>query len=211
MMHEPKLASANYTTLLKDISRASRLSIQTLFSSFVFEYDSQTHSSIKLEDVFYGKWNYYEICDSDEEIFVSCLTDILNVNKAEWHELLVNYNKEYNYATGNKRTMARHDVSESDMEGSSDDTSDSVTKDYSLPNKQVSVDLDDGYATGASKEHSTLGNERETHRESTYDSTIVHTYDNEFLDLKRKYMNQIRNLFEEFADKFSDCFYHVFS
>ena len=211
MTHEPKLSVANYTKLLKDISTETKGDISDLLTEFEFVYDTENNLALTLEQVFYGKWNFYEICDSDENVFYQCLSDIVDVYKAEWHELLDNYSKAYDYATGNKRTMARHDQSESDMTGSSDDTSDSVTREYALPNKQVSNDLDDGYATGASKEHAELGNEKETHRESTYDSTIVHTYDNEFLDLKRKYMAQIRNLLEEFADKFSDCFYHLFS
>ena len=45
---------------------------------------------------------------------------------------------------------------------------------------------------------------------SDYESDVVTTYDNEFLDLKRKYLNQIRNIYHEFALKFSDCFIHVF-
>lgn len=203
---EPKLSKANYTKLYKDISQASKDAIDAIFlQHFSFSIP------LSLYTVFESMWRFYEICDADEEVFVKCIHDVYNEHCNYYRELYINYTKEYDYMLGNKRTMERHDAAHSEHSSDNADSGTGSKTGYDLPNKVVNPTTADGYAT--EKTVDTAQNEaHETgERDSTYDSTVTHTYDNEILDLKKKYLEQIRNIYREFSSKFSDCFLHLFS
>ena len=107
--------------------------------------------------------------------------------------------------------MKRHDASHSEGTFDGDVTDDTTKSDYDLPNKVVDNTSADGYMTGKSIDNVHQITDNENSKDSTYDSEITHVYDNEFLDLKKKYLEQIRNLYREFSAKFSDCFLHIYS
>lgn len=198
---------ANYTKLLKDVTPSVLSSISNLFNATF----PSVNSSQSLYDIFIAMWRYYEICEEDESMFLQMVTDTYNENKDYFKELYDNYTKQYDYALGNKRVMERHDASHSEGTFDGDVTDDKTTSDYDLPNKVVSETSADGYMTGKTVDGSHQIVDNENSKDSTYDSVITHTYDNEFLDLKKKYLAQIRNVYREFAEKFDVCFYHLFS
>lgn len=207
MMKEPKLNEANYTKLYKDVDSEVLSTINTMLNeSFQPNPYNKTMSQ-----VFTAKYRFYEICDIDEEVFLRCVQDVYDEYINYYTELFVNYKKTYDYSVGNKRTMVRHDESHSEREGTTNTTGGSTKRDYDLPNKTVDSTSENGYLTGKSVGDMTETVGDEGSKDSTYDSTITNTYDNEFLDLKKKYLAQIRNLYEEFAERFSDCFLHLFS
>ena len=108
----PQLNKAKYTTLLKDIDTEVLDRIADVMGDFNTENE--------LFDMFMSKYRYYEICDKDEEVFLQCVTDVYNEHVQYYTELMTNYTKEYDYATGNKKTMSRTDTTESNKNGTVD-------------------------------------------------------------------------------------------
>lgn len=198
----PKLTEAKYTKLLKDIDDEFIDQIQDSFN----EFDEDD----KLLDMFLRKYRYYEICDKEESVFVQCVRDVFYEYLDYYTELLTNYNKEYDYALGNKKTMTRTDTTESNKNGTVAAENDNVHREYDLPNKVVDASSEDGYLTAKDTNKGSSSASTEENNSSEYGSSIETVYHDEFLDLKRKYLNQIRNVYEEFADKFKDCFLHIY-
>lgn len=204
---EPSLVKANYTTLLLHVDQDTDEFLQQLFSDF----DSSTNVPVSLYNVFESMYRFYEICDKDETIFIQCVRDVYLEHQNYYKELFDNYTKEYNYMTGNTRTMTRDDTSSGSHSRDNTDSGNTDRTEYDLPNKVVTPTTATGYATSKNTENGSSTGHEEGERESEYHSTIIHTYSNEILDLKRKYIEQIRNVYREFASKFSDCFLHLFS
>ena len=196
------LNEAKYTTLLKDISLSYNSAIQLLFNSF-------TNNS-SLYDMFISMYRFNEICDKDEAIFYTCVSDVFNEFKEYYKELYNNYVKQYDYATGNTRVVERHDTGHSESNDHTYGSSESTGRNYDLPNKVVNPNEEDGYLTSKDKRDGSNQVNNITDHDNTYGSTVTTKYNNEFLDLKRKYLNQIRNLYHEFCEKFKDCFIHVY-
>lgn len=196
------LNEAKYTTLLNDISDESKTTLETLLDAF--------GTDEMLTAIFYAKYRYYEICDKDESIFLQCVNDVYDEHKKYYLELLENYNKEYDYATGNKRIVSRDDSAVASHNKDVSGKSESTSKEYDLPNKTVDPNDEFGYLTGADKNENE--NQVSDVGSSTSDShsDVTTIYADEFLDLKRKYLAQIRNVYSEFADKFKDCFLHIY-
>ena len=163
----------------------------------------------ELYNILVSKFEYNECVVGDIDMFFNFIKDIYSENYQYYNELLVNYNKQYDYALGNKRTVSRTDSSTSNKTGWSHDENSRENKDYDLPNKKV--DNPDGYMTSKSKSDDVLNGSSSEDAENTYNSSVTTTYDNEFLDLKRKYLAQIRNVYSEFANKFNECFMKVYN
>ena len=117
--------------------------------------------------------------------------------KKYYAELLTNYTKQYDYALGNKKKTT---VSGTTI-GHNSSTDTSLDTKYSLPNKIASNEFptskDSGSATVTGDNNGSNAETSET------------TYDDEFLQLKKQYMEQIRDLYIEFANRFNDCFLHL--
>lgn len=204
MLHrfkEPQINKANYTTLLKDIDSEKLQAIQTLMNGFT------TNSG--LYDMFMSVYRFYEINDKDEDIFVQCVTDTYNEYHDYYKELFDNYTKAYDFATQNKRTTTRTDTSQSAKQEIVSNTNNGKTEHFDLPNKTVSSP--DGYLDEVTKDSGTNTTTGSTNGSNNYGSEVITQYDNEFLDLKRQYLNQIRNVYHEFCDKFKDCFIQIYS
>lgn len=206
-----KLTEAKYTKLLKDVSEATANSVVNILEDFD---DALTEASIEipvpLTTLFFSKWRFYEINDEDETTFVQCVQDTYNEHANYYLEVAKNYFKEYDYMTGAKRRVDRHDDSTRVGSDTGTVTTDGDTKNYDLPNKVVNQQSEDGYLTDKTKDHNTVTNNLQDYSDTDYDSDITSYLDNEILDLKRKYMTQIRNVINEFADKFKDCFLMIY-
>lgn len=148
---------------------------------------------------------------TNEEImdFITDVKRTLELKAPYYAELIENYNKAYDYATGNKRRTERYDNWHRSGEKHSSGGSDGEHTEYELPNKVVattykntpsSIDTDNGNS------HSDEADTSDTSGSSV--NTVI--YDNEFLDLKRKYLAQIRNVYEEYADEIEECFYSIY-
>lgn len=200
-MKEPKVDKANYTTLLKDVSADKLTQIKNTFASF--------NNNDDLYDMFMNMYRYYEINDTSEDVFVQCVLDTFNEHKSYFKELYDNYTKEYDYATGNKRITSRNDSSVSSKSEDITSTDDDTRKHYDLPNKQVNSP--DGYIDDVTKNNGSSTSNAESSGSNTYDSVVTTEYKNEFLTLKRQYLNQIRNINHEYCERFRDCFLSIYS
>lgn len=175
----------------------------------ITEILSQFDGSNKLFDMVLSKYALYEIVVGDVFVLYDMFNDIYNEYSQYYKELLENYNKAYDYALGNKRRTIRHDHSSNEKDGNRNSSSTDINDEYDLPNKQVNNP--EGYLTGRNKNNISDNGSYSEANENDYDSEVSVIYDNEFLDLKRKYLAQIRNVYSEFAEKFNECFIKVFN
>ena len=143
-----------------------------------------------LEKVFNGIWDFNEISGETINQEILFLTNVYNQHFSYYREMLDNYKKEYDYATGNVKTTTFSRSGESDTQGISVD----------LPNKKVDPDDIYSYPDSGDKSHGSSSSEGTT---TVVDSGAI-------LQLKREYMEQIRNVYQEFSNMFSDCFLHIF-
>lgn len=99
-----------------------------------------------------------------------------------------------------------------------------------LPNKQINPNNIYDYPSDGNKRNGTsntttsntrgtteseqgtsnVTNDRSTANEGTSDSTNTYTDYTKFYEIKERAMKSIRNLYRDFAEKFSDCFIHIF-
>ena len=204
-MKEPQINKANYTTLLKDISVESKELIKALFRQFLGT------SNDDLYDIFFAKFRYYEINDIDENVFIQCVTDTYTQYSKYYKEIYDNYTKAYDIKLDNKRVTSRSDTSSSQKQEIVNTTSANTNKHYDLPHKTVQDELVDGYVDDVTKDNGSNNTTGSGNSSNTYGSIVTTQYDNEFLSLKRQYMAQIRNVYDEFCYQFNDCFLKIYS
>lgn len=182
---------------------------QTYESKLLSVFDVTGIDKNKLLNMIKSIFRYHEIGSDDDDEFYQFMTDVFNENKDYYIDLITNYSKAYDYATNNKRTVSRSDTYSKSANVISSNSGNNEHTEYELPNKITddsyknapsSISTDDNSGSTSS---STSGNTVGT-------STTIYTYDNELLDLKRKYINQIRNVYEEFANKFKECFIMIY-
>lgn len=161
-------------------------------------------------EVIKSMYNFYEIGSDDNDEMAMFLEDTVYLKYRYYKELYDNYTKEYNYATGNKKTVSRMDNYTRSGQYAKTLTNSGDHTEYELPNKVIPANQYKNTPSNIGSDDFTntdIGNNTGT---TTGSSSIVTTYDNEFLDLKRKYLAQIRNLAEEFANTFKECFYIIY-
>lgn len=219
-MKEPKINVAHYTKLLNDCEFALS-NISDLFSENFTDYlendDTLDVPNFSLYDVFIGKYRYYEINEldkdnpvSDQLTFIKSVTDTFYQHVNYYLELAKSYYKKFDFTTANKRRVHREDSGTTQVNTSTESEGKTENDTYGLPNKKVD-NLKDGYLTNVEKGTSRDAADSTREGSSSLASDVVTTYDNEYLDLKRQYVRQMRNLLLEFVDKFEDCFLHVYS
>lgn len=162
-----------------------------------------------LEEMLGARWNDYEMVEEENATLHNYFKDFFTENLVNYSQLLQNYRKEYDYATGNKRIVTRND--NINIQGQRDIASKDNNKhtDYELPNKVT----DDNYESTPSaigKDASESESSNTYNNETSHSSSVETEYKNEFLDLKNKYLNQIRDVIREFANKFELCFQLVY-
>ena len=186
-----------------------------LFSTFLAENPtfltnvitmSTADKSTALISAIKARWNLYEICDTDgttdgsgDSDFKEYFKEAFDRFKPYYEEMISNYSKAYDYATGNKKTNTSH-TANAGTGTSSDSETDTG---FALPNKLGGAE----YPT-TKKTLSTSGN---SGTNGTADSNSETIYNDEFIQLKIEYMAQIRDLYYEFAGQFAPCFIHLLS
>ena len=169
----------------------SHLEFRTLVAdwfSHLFDPFAGDDEDIKtaMYDVFNGRYDMYEISGEtigEQKLFLQAT---FNQHYRYYKEILDNYMKQWDYSTGGRK------ITSFERSGSNDTNGISVE----LPNKVVDEDDIYKYPDSGDKGHS--------ENESSGTSTVYDT--SAFISLKREYIDQIRNVFEEFANRFDDCF-----
>lgn len=194
---------AKYTETFHDF-----LLLNPLFLDMTVGMSSQERTN-KLKNALISEFNLYEIGGETEEIFKIMFADTFNQWKEYYEERITAYEKQYDYTLGNRRRTLKQ--STIGTEGSQDSTGSSTNKhtDIELPNKQVSQDYE-GYPNAINKDVGSDESHREYENETNLNDEVVTIFDDEFLDLKNKYLAQLRNIYLEFAKKFKECFILIY-
>ena len=215
----PSITEAKFTKLFKDmLIDHPAIKISILEGDWVAEYDNIINPNGVLNSIGYKtlgeelteRFRYYEVCDEDATVFSQLIQDVFEEYKHYYIQLGINYYKEYDYATGNRRRTIRRDKSTGNRDSSSANMNNSSDKTYDLPHKEVSDTTAKGYMTDRTDREDNTETASNVQTEGSFDSDIEMIYDNEFLDLKKQYLNQIRNINDEFVNKFDECFLHIF-
>ena len=182
---------AKYTIQFRDVLEL----YPTLLDELQFTNEDDTIKFIKMLK---NKWFIYEIGGETIEEFKTYLTTTFNEYIEYYEEMLNAYKTEINMLDGIKTSIAYDETKQQDT--SLDNSGTSEDKTFGLPNKTTSTD----YLT----ERGTINNTaRETFSDTTTKNhSIQRTGGVNVIELKREYMNLIRNLYSEFADKFQKCF-----
>lgn len=192
-----------YTQKLNDLLTTNPSFIYDIVGDF-----ASTHGT-DLANTIIAMYRYYEIGDNDINIFASFIKDVYDVNKSYYEELIINYSKEYDYALNNKRVVSRQDTVDTDTNTTENSSYNGKHTEIELPNKVVSADYE-GYPNALSKDNETSNKNKVLDGTIQRTSTTTTEYNNEFLELKKQYLQQIRNVYEEFAKKFKECFYIIY-
>lgn len=211
------MIEAQYTTLYKDwlfkvhhktfpggliVTNADELYIR--FNA-IWQNQDMTNA---LLDMLNSVYKYYEIGDNDE--MFQFMYDTFCEYSTYYKEIIDNYTKEYDYALNNKRTMYKTD--ELNMVGNTkiDTENSGSSTDYQLPNKVIDEERYRSTPSSITDNDNKGSSDKKYDNNTTRVSEHVTEFNNEFIDLKNKYMNQIRNVYHEFAMKFKDCFYQIY-
>ncbi len=132
----------------------------------------------KFIKVFRAKWDLYEIGGETIELFKAFITNRFNLKIDYYQQMIDEYEKEFDYLDGRKTVTEYHE------------TADTNSTDYDLPRSNGSA----GKATTKTNVNGNLG------------WTRTLKGDEDVLELKERYLKFIRNLYENFAEEFKDCF-----
>lgn len=156
-----------------------------------------------------SKYNLYEIGGETEEMFKIMLKDVFELWNEYYAERISAYEKQYDYTIGNRRRTLKSSNVHSTSNQYNTDTSDNKHTDIELPNKKVSDDYE-GYPNAISKDKNVIDSYKDYSSDSNLNDEVTTIFDDEFLDLKNKYLAQLRNIYLEFADKFKECFIIIY-
>lgn len=170
---------------------------------------STTEKSQKLINAVIAMYNVYEIGSETEDLFKLNFADVFALWKDYYEEKITAYEKAYDYSTGNRRTYSRENTIDTSGEKDSSDSSDNKHTEIELPNKKVDTSYE-GYPNDISKDDSSSeGHTDYTSKTEMLDLSTT-TYHDEFIDLKNKYIKQIKSMYNEFASKFKECFMLIY-
>ena len=182
---------AKYTMQLRDVLKL----YPTILDNLHFDTEEDTNKFISM---FKSKWAIYEIGGETIDEFQTFIENVFNEYKDYYEEMLRAYKTEINMLDGIKTNITFVDTKNEETELHTE--GDSENKQYGLPNKTTSTD----YMTSKDRVN-TSGNEQYSGT-TTRNNTINRSGGVNVIELKREYMNLIRNLYSEFADKFQKCF-----
>ena len=151
--------------------------------------DTEEHTN-KFKEMFIAYWNIYEICAETTESFKIILANTFVVHRDKYIELINAYETRINMLDGVV-------ITEINNENRIDNSNDLKTN-YDLPRSTTATRDIPTYKT-------TLNNSNE----STYTSSNTTKGGNQ-IELKNAYLKQIRNIYAEFVNEFSNCFLHIF-
>ena len=163
----------------------------------------------KLKIALTTEFNLYEIGGETDEMFKIMFEDTFKQWKDYYNERITAYEKQYDYTTGNKRRTMKSSFIGTEGTQNGNENSDSKNTEIELPNKQVSESYE-GYPNAITKDENSINSHREYNNETRLSDQVVTVFDDEFLDLKNKYLAQLRNIYLEFAKKFKECFILIY-
>lgn len=163
----------------------------------------------KLKNALISEYNLYEIGGETEEMFMIMFADVFNQWKDYYEERISAYEKQYDYTVGNRRRTIKSSTIGTSGSQDGNESSNNKHTDIELPNKVVSQDYE-GYPNAINKDVASGNNHREYENETNLDDEVTTIFDDEFLDLKNKYLAQLRNIYLEFAKKFKECFILIY-
>ena len=201
--------TAKYTMLYKDWLELNYDDNNTYEDKILLAFNLPGISNSSLYTMLYNKYAYSEISTDTANEMLTFMVNVFNEKYQYYYELFNAYNKEYDYSLNNKKVTTREDHSEYSNSKSAEGNNDSKHTDYALPNKVVPSTYEN-IPSGIAKDEEDLTSNESSEGERDYTTSVTVNYNNEFLELKKQYINQIRNLYSEFAEEFKDCFYHIY-
>lgn len=186
-----------------DPSHSIRTEIMTQWESDSFNGERVN----KLLRMISSLYSTYDVVDVDN--MFAYFNHIFQEYRDYYIEILDNYEKQYDYALNNKHTVTKTDNLV--MTGSSNinTSTDSKDTDIQLPNKVVPTTYE-GTPSAITKGENNGRQDKNYDNNTTKSSSYITEYNNEFIDLKNKYLNHIRNVYREFAKHFIECFYRTY-
>lgn len=163
----------------------------------------------KLRNAIITEYNLYEIGGETDDMFKVMFVDTFNKWKDYYEEKITAYEKQYDYTTGNRRTTTKTSTINTEGTQDSNGSSDNKHTEIELPNKQVTSEYD-GYPNAISKDESSDEGHKEYGVDTSVNDEVTTVFNDEFLDLKKKYLDQLRNIYLEFAYKFKSCFILIY-
>ena len=163
----------------------------------------------KLKVALTSEFNLYEIGGETDEMFKIMFEDTFKQYKDYYNERITAYEKQYDYTLGNRRRTMKTSAINTKGEQFGIEGSDNKHTEIELPNKQVSRDYE-GYPNAINTDKSESQARKDYSNDTTLNDEVTTIFDDEFLDLKRKYMEQLRNIYLEFAKKFKECFILIY-
>lgn len=180
--------TAKYTQFFKDYIEVlnSGNDIYEDFYNYVYEdlVTGNWNSTMvrSLTDMIVSKYMYYEVFTEYATDFMRIFYSIFNRYKDYYSELIIAYQTEINFLDGN--SITRTFTPRAEYESSN----------YDLPRSSSDIDRPTSKSTNAGVDG--------------VDTTVVKGGD--VIDLKRRYMDLLRNVYDEFASKFQPLFIELF-
>lgn len=208
-----KLATAKYTKLFKDVI-ADMPSDLVTFINRLNAWELTLHDyGVSQGDLFKHigeEFYFYEICDADESVFVLTLNHVFGLHQHEYEQLIKAYFADMPVKDLLKRKHDREDSSSSDEFSHDHNVGDTTSKGYDLPNRAVNPQDENGYLSDKNTNDIENTNDGENHRSSDYESHSTTEDNNLFIQLKNEYLQHIRDILHEFANRFGECFLQVY-
>lgn len=210
------MLNANYTICYKDVLEIA----PDILDNIV--WDTTEHTT-KLKDMIYSKFFNYEISGETIQEFKLFMEAKFNQYKDYYAELLRTYEVSFDWRDG--------DVEIEDLETVTDGTKDFTPRtkyretttpgvvvtneDYDLPRSSSSENHPSGKTVSTPTGTNIVETEGLDGKDTTKDDITV-TGDNtrkrvNLVKQRKWYMESIRNVYEEFADKFEPCFCQLFA
>lgn len=181
-----------YTKFFKDAYVEWRIANETYY--FTTEPFWLANRFTKLRDMILDKFRLWEVFVDDKDIFLSEMEAIFARYKDYYEEKITAYETEINFLDGTK--------TESTYGSTSTNTPRTKyqTEDYDLPRSEASINRPTSKTINGAIEGSDTIN--------TGSSTTSKGGD--VIDLKRRYLDLIRSLYDEFSEKFKPLFIELF-
>lgn len=151
-------------------------------------------------------WFFNEISGETEGQFKIFMIRKFEEYKCYYEEKLDNYTKKFNYEEGLIETRTSTKTGNVKNNSSAKVTPNTIDTHYDLPNKQTTNEYP-SYKDTSTGDTSSVGS-LDSDTTDNVEDTIK--YNDRFITLKNAYMKQIRDLYHEFAEKFSPCFLHLY-
>lgn len=165
--------------------------------------------SQKLIEMIKSHFDVYEIGAETEDLFMLNFKDTFIEWKDYYEELINAYYKEYDYALNNRKRNIKETRFVDNTETNSEEVNNEFHKNIELPNKMI-TDGEDKYVNNSYKNNDNKNVKGGLLRNTTTEDSNTTYYDDEIIDLKNKYIKQLRNLFLEFALKFRENFIIIY-